>query len=570
MTSTPYYIFDGRDEEIEQTGGLAALIAPLTGFAPYAERWDAEAPLGTPVVLTYSFGDQAAAYDTEPGHAGNVRPFTAAQEAHTRAALDIWEDAGGFTFVEVDDDFGADIRFAMVPISDADAYAYFPFADRGFLPGGEYYYQSQLDNIGGDVFFDSGLYLNRDARLAPGTEGFTVMLHEIGHALGFDHTFEGEAMISDQTLENRGDFSIMSYGWIDGRTELGDIDLDAVEAWYGTRSREAEWNEDKNAVEQWAFASDDWVIGRSTRDILHGLDGDDTMVGRGGDDTLYGNAGSDAMFGGEGSDEMRGGLGGDTLRGEHGDDLLYGRRGDDTVFGGNGRDIVYLNQGSDLFNDNGEDGASGRDTVYGGFGEDTVEGGGGDDAFYGQWGADVIYGRIGNDQLYGGGGADVIAGGQGNDDVYGGNGEDEAYLGRGNDTFTDTDQGGDLGRDRVWGGDGNDTITGGGGADTFRGEGGNDVISGGRGKDVIVGGTGDDTLTGGGGPDQFIFDIGDGANVITDFEVGLDHLQIETAQGIFNTVQIGQDLEISWFDGKVLLEGIDQAAFSLDDVTLIP
>lgn len=78
---------------------------------------------------------------------------------------------------------------------------------------------------------------------------------------------------------------------------------------------------------------------------------------------------------------------------------------------------------------------------------------------------------------------------------------------------------------------GNDTLSGGTGTDTLDGAAGNDRLSGGDGADILIGGTGNDTLTGGLQSDIFIFDIGFGADVITDFEAGAntDHvIQIST------------------------------------------
>ena len=57
---------------------------------------------------------------------------------------------------------------------------------------------------------------------------------------------------------------------------------------------------------------------------------------------------------------------------------------------------------------------------------------------------------------------------------------------------------------------------------------GNDTLSGNNGNDVLIGGTGDDVLTGGFGNDVFIFNSGDGADVITDFETGRDDVDLSS------------------------------------------
>ncbi|MBR3498081.1 MAG: hypothetical protein IKO05_03705 [Selenomonadaceae bacterium] len=64
---------------------------------------------------------------------------------------------------------------------------------------------------------------------------------------------------------------------------------------------------------------------------------------------------------------------------------------------------------------------------------------------------------------------------------------------------------------------GGDTISGGKGNDTLMGSAGNDSLSGGAGNDELWGGKGDDTLYGGAGSDVFIYQSGDGKDIISDY-----------------------------------------------------
>jgi|GEM_PF-1320912 len=81
---------------------------------------------------------------------------------------------------------------------------------------------------------------------------------------------------------------------------------------------------------------------------------------------------------------------------------------------------------------------------------------------------------------------------------------DILYLSDGNDTF---DAG--LGNDIIWGGYGDDVIYGNEGNDTIYGDNGNDTLIGGKGDDKLEGRRGDDT---------YIFNKGDGNDVIYDIE----------------------------------------------------
>ena len=65
---------------------------------------------------------------------------------------------------------------------------------------------------------------------------------------------------------------------------------------------------------------------------------------------------------------------------------------------------------------------------------------------------------------------------------------------------------------------GNDVIYGYAGNDTIHGDEGNDSIYGGTGNDVLEGGTGNDYVSGETGNDTYIFNLGDGADTIYDYE----------------------------------------------------
>ncbi|MBR9843671.1 MAG: calcium-binding protein [Rhodobacteraceae bacterium] len=237
-----------------------------------------------------------------------------------------------------------------------------------------------------------------------------------------------------------------------------------------------------------------------------------------------------------------------------------------------------------------------NDDLRGGIGDDTIIGAGGDDVISGSFGFDTLYGGLGNDTInggnradviYGGEGLDVLNGGNGHDTIYGGNGADTVQMGTGNDVFIDNNETGPAGNDVVWGGDGNDIFNGGGGDDLFIGMTGNDKLIGGVGNDTLRGGadndrlfggqghddlyagSGSDTLTGGVGDDFFIFtsiDASD-ANVIRDFELGTDEIEIENYDPNTTTLQVvGGDTLITLDSGAtILVEGVtDTTALEAD------
>ena len=125
--------------------------------------------------------------------------------------------------------------------------------------------------------------------------------------------------------------------------------------------------------------------------------------------------------------------------------------------------------------------------------------------------------------------------------------------------------------DTLSGGAGNDTLAGGGGNDTLAGDAGNDTLTGGDGNDTLSGGTGNDTLAGDGGNDIFVWADGDGTDTISDFQTGLDRIDLTGASGVFRFSDLaltdqGSDVLISLAGGGgLLLTGLEPGNLSAGD-----
>ena len=148
-------------------------------------------------------------------------------------------------------------------------------------------------------------------------------------------------------------------------------------------------------------------------------------------------------------------------------------------------------------------GGSGNDTFNGGVDHDILEGGSGDDTLSGGGGRDHVLGGSGNDFVSGGDDRDIVRGGSGNDVVDGGMHDDFLM--------------GDTGNDHILGGHGWDRL--------FGGE-GNDFLEGGSGDDLLVGGAGDDLMIGGAGKDHFVYFENTGNDVIREFELDKDVIDL--------------------------------------------
>jgi hypothetical protein len=86
---------------------------------------------------------------------------------------------------------------------------------------------------------------------------------------------------------------------------------------------------------------------------------------------------------------------------------------------------------------------------------------------------------------------------------------------------------GSYGNDLINGNEGNDVITGGPGNDTLHGGTGNDFVKGAAGDDLLFGDLGNDTLIGNEGSDQFVLGLGDGSDLILDFQSDRDSFRLK-------------------------------------------
>ncbi|MEA3015792.1 MAG: hypothetical protein QOI38_514, partial [Sphingomonadales bacterium] len=151
-------------------------------------------------------------------------------------------------------------------------------------------------------------------------------------------------------------------------------------------------------------------------------------------------------------------------------------------------------------------GGGGDDVVTGGAGDDILHGNGGSDELRGGGGKDVLYGGAGNNVLVGGAGADILVGGSGTDTAsYAGSAGVRASLA--DPSRNSGDAAGDVysSIENLTGGDGGDDLEG-------------DV-----GENVLHGGLGSDYLRGRLGSDIYMWNAGDGQDVIFEgFEVAVD------------------------------------------------
>ncbi|WP_158287789.1 calcium-binding protein [Falsiroseomonas bella] len=231
-----------------------------------------------------------------------------------------------------------------------------------------------------------------------------------------------------------------------------------------------------------------FLFGNSLDNRLMGRGGFDQLDGGAGNDSLFGEAGNDVLYGGGGNDRLAGGDGNDTVRGEEGADRLIGGNGNDSLIGG-----------------------AGPDTLVGGAGADTLRGGEDDldddsvDRLFGDQGDDFYIVEASGTRIleFAGFGADTILADLGEPTVFRIPDHVEGLIlgwrvGTGIGNSADNIIEGSLRADRLEGMSGQDTLIGGGGADT---------------------------LVGGDRADLFVMTLHGGADVILDFQPGVDRIR---------------------------------------------
>lgn len=452
--------------------------ALLSGF-----DWTMAAQDGAATVVTFAFLDvrEAAVYSQPFFDVAGYTAFSAALQAEFRKVVAEAARVSGLLFVEV-----ANPADAMIDVVRASGSLYGGWADY-------------------PIFSGSTIVIDNQGSYAPGSYAYETMLHELGHALGLKHPFEGPVRL--RPAFDTEDNTLMSYT-SNGRgdTAYARLDVDALSEIYG-RPAGRDWHASY-------VASRDMVVLRT------GAAADNVSAG------IFPDVGF----------EVRAGAGNDRLTAGAGASRLFGEDGNDRFFDVNPGDLGSpLRTAAYFFS-----GGAGNDTVTT-LGENaTVDGGAGfdrvilvDDAVVALGAASTPDLRLRNVEelitsdagalVFGSRDPDRVYGGAGRDTVYAGDGDDLLWLGAGADTVY-----GSWGRDRLSGDEGADTLFGGADVDALYGGDGNDSLDGGTGADQLRGGAGRDLLAGGdgsviaGGVDRDRFEITaiSGLVTITDFVDG--------------------------------------------------
>ncbi|MFC5373614.1 DUF4214 domain-containing protein [Brevundimonas faecalis] len=285
---------------------------------------------------------------------------------------------------------------------------------------------------------------------------------------------------------------------------------------------DAYWADAKYIMGDWIKGVEN-VTGSKFNDYLWGDTGNNILKGGGGDDFLDGHWGDDILEGGAGADYMYGGgTGGDTLSYEGSNAGVFIDFTTGEAFGGHAT--------GDRFNHMSHiRGSRFADELKGDANDNRIDGGGGDD-----W----IVATKGNDAYVGGEGVDTVDFSEGfatgvatyqvwvDDGYWEWDDWEHRNVWIENGGHYETVTGTRLGLEVV-GGVANWRATDGtagshslNGVEHVIGTAGADTIILTSADEFITAGKGNDTLNGGGGSDTYYFNLGDGADVVTETNVG--------------------------------------------------
>ena len=324
----------------------------------------------------------AVADGLNPGHvwedpSAAVQTFAAALASYEQFIDVEFEFLGTFDRPDIAGEAGADIVYTLdnTDVDDGTlAYAYYPGPE-------DFTLFEQYETEGGDVFMNFSNQIIATSSFDLGSDGFLTVIHEIGHAMGLKHPFDGSPgrptldELDQSVVRDLDWFTIMSYSdqyedelerWdpatpmvldvlglqylygINTGTHAGDTvhALTSEDYYYtiwdasGTDNADASGQSEGWTIFLPDFAAtplldtlagfampsvqyNDTLVASAPTEVIWLMGDIENATGSRFDDWINGNALNNHLHGGAGDDELEGFGGNDTIDGDGGVDLAY-------------------------------------------------------------------------------------------------------------------------------------------------------------------------------------------------------------------------------------------------------
>ncbi len=312
------------DLSSDYTGTASATLAEA-GSLYSGYRWGS----GTGgITLTYKFFTALPTYYTAGMSEGkNFQAFNGQMKAATERILDQLESFTNITFVETGGTSQLGFAQASLP-SGVGAWAYYP----------------TTHPLGGDVWTNN-IYSSTQTPVE-GNYGFYTLMHEIGHALGLQHTFTA-GLVGDEASSR---YSVMAYDWSPFFSSSYMVyDIAALQKIYGANMSWHTGNDtyvtNKNlAYTIWDAGGFDTLdaSAQTTAVKLDLREGEYSTVGLTRNIGIAFGAVIENASGGSGNDVLVGNGANNILTGGNGHDVFIASKGTDMVNGGNGNDTLVF------------------------------------------------------------------------------------------------------------------------------------------------------------------------------------------------------------------------------------